>query len=303
MLDTMPAYGPLVRLSRTIRAGHYLPENRSYLGRSINEGEIRVFANAYSPQWSERLLSYTLSVDAAEDDYAARSGKSRRFPKLLPEEHLLLIAFQWARYGLHNPGAFIRLYSDIIVDGQRYELPTDQELYSMTARGDTSLVGKTLGSLKFRPDSEKPVFRDTWRDMLGEDTACATPVMSQPARYTASNGTQHDSLMYSDGIQANLGTVRDTTGKLGILFSDLMWWWEMEFYDGKKSNAEELAWLLREGLIQARRGYQSKIAEYQQYSETLAHHDLQNATVETLIEHPNFVPAQAASPDQLSLIA
>jgi len=295
MLDTKPAYEPLVRLSRTIRAGHYLPENRSYLGRSIKDGQIKVFANGYSPQWTEALLTYALSVDANEDDYARRTGKDRRFPKILPEEHLMLIAFQWARYGLHHPGAFIRIYSDIVVGGVRVALPTDAELEAMNRRGDTSLVGKDLGTLQIGHTETKPAFRDSWRAMVDQDAPCRAPVMDQPTGYTASNGTRHDSLMYAEGIQANLDALRDEAGNLGIAFHDFMWWWEMSFASGGRSNAEELAWLLREGVIEARRGYQAKIAEYQRYSQCVAEMDLENATLDDVIHHPTFTRAPSAS--------
>lgn len=302
MLDTMPAYEPLVRLSKAIRAGHYLPENRSYLGRTLKDGKIEVFANGYGPQWTEQLLAWALSIDADEDDRAALSGKKRRFPKILPEEHLILIAFQWARYGHHAPGAFIRIYSDIVVGGLRHKLPTDTELDTMTARANTSRVGETLGYLTIESTDTKPSFRDTWRDMIGSDSACATPVMqAQPDRYTARNGKQHDSLMYADGLQANLGSLTNPDGKLDVLFHDWMWWYEMTFADGSKSNAEEAAWLLREGIIEARRGYQSRIAEYQQYSRTLEALGLTNATLDTIRQHPAFTAVTDLSEQQALL--
>ncbi len=299
MLDSMPAYEPLVRLSKTIRAGHYLPENRSYLGRTLKDGQIQVFANGYGPQWTEQLLAWALSIDADEDDRAVRTGKERRFPKILPEEHLVLIAFQWARYGHHAPGAFIRIYSDIVVGGRRHTLPTDAELEDMTARANTSRVGESLGYLTVDNTDAKPAFRDTWRDMLGNESACATPVMqSHPTRYKARSGTQHDSLRYADGLQANLSDLTDPDGKLNILFHDWMWWYEMTFADGSKSNAEEAAWLLREGIIEARRGYQSRIAEYQQYSRALEALGLTNATLDTIRQHPAFTAVTDLSEQQ-----
>ncbi|KXS55116.1 MAG: phosphoadenosine phosphosulfate reductase [Marinobacter sp. T13-3] len=296
MLDTNPGYAPLVRLSRTIRAGHYLPENRSYLARSITDGRIKVFANGYSAQWTAKLLKWALSVDAAEDDRAMRTGKARRFPRLLSEEHLMLIAFQWARYGLHRPGEFIRIYTAVVMNGQRYALPTDAELDAMTSRADTSLVGKDLGYLDTGLDTtDKPVFRDHWRDLLGGESACSVPVMEQPTGYRNTKGVLHDSLMYAEGIHADLEDMRNENGEFGITYMDFMWWYEMEFAEGRKSNAEELNWLLREGIIRARRGYQSKIAEYQRYSQCVAELGLENATLDDVIHHPAFTRAPTAS--------
>lgn len=303
MLEQMPAYGPLVQLSRSIRAGHYLPENRTYLGKSVQDGKIRVFANGYSPRWTAQLLKWTLSIDMDEDDRAARTGKARRFPRLLTEEHLILIAFLWSRYGLHAPGEFIRIY-DAVATGTRYALPTDQKLANMEARADTSLVGKTLGWINTDTHlQDKPVFRDSWRDLLGE-SACSVPVLEGARRYRAGSGAVHDSLVYSDGVEASVEHLRNPDGSFGIVFQDFMWWYAMDFAQGNKSHAEELRWLLREGVIRARPGYQSKIAQYIQFSNLLADVGLQNASLEEIRYHPAFeVNGESSEQITLTLVA
>lgn len=313
MLVNTPAYEPLVRLSRTIRAGHYLPENRSFLGKTLEaDGRIRVFSNGYSAQWTEKLLSWTLSVDFAEDDYAEQSGKPRRFPRLLAEEDLLIIAFQWARYGLHTPGAFIRIYHQI-ASGARVALPSDQALADMRAKGDQRLSGKTLGWIQTGITPEKqPAFQDHWRDQLGADSPCAVATMTgrYDYHYHARSGVTHDSLVYSEGVEACVDHLTDPDGSFGLVFMDFMSWYALEFASGRKSHADELNWLLREGIIRARPGYQSRIALYQQFTNTLASLKLTNATLDAITQHPAFQSTIAgnhkergAFGEQLTLVA
>lgn len=296
MADRIPAYEPLVRLSKAIRAGHSIPENRSYLGKTAQNGSIRVFSNGYSPSWTSQLLKWTLTIDADEDDRAASKGKPRRFPRILENEHVLLIAFQWARYGLHKPGEFSRIYN-AIANGKRFDLPTDGDLAEMSANAKKTGMGKTLGWIDTRSEQQKkPAFRDSWRDMLDSDALCQVPVMSsgRQTQYKAGSGQLHDSLIYSDGICADVSNMDNDRA-----FSDFMSWHFMDFGAGSKTHAEEMRWLLREGVIRARRGYQSKIAQYIDFGETLADLGLQAATKSDIINHPQFRSEPAATPLRL----
>lgn len=313
MLDRFPAYAPLVRFSKVIRAGHHVPGNRSYLSKSIDsDGTIRVFANGYSAGWTEKLLKWAMTIDAREDSYSISTGKPRRFARLLEPEHLVLIAFMWARYGLHKPGTFIRTY-EAIQAGARFDLPTDAEIDALQARSDKKMIGKVFGRIDLEQAPPASGYKDQWRDYLSglasfdsDQAPCAVPTMELTEKtYTAGNGVTHDAMLESDGIEADLSDVLDPDGTMGITFYDFMWWWSMEFSDGRKTSADEMDWLVREGLIRARRGYQSQLAKYHHFSRTMANSGLGRiaADLNALLEHPKYHPnTQVAQPDQMTLV-
>lgn len=335
MTRTNPAYEPLTRLSRTIRAGHFVAENRSYLGRSIDtDGTIKVFANTYSPLWTTKLLQWTLTIDAREDDRARTTGKPRRFPRVLEVEHLLMIAFFWARYGQQKPGAFIRIYDDIVAGGARYDLPTDAEIDALEASGNRSITGKTYGYLTTN-QSVTTQFSDGWRSVLADFSsfdadapACGVSAMMQPD-YRSGKGLSHDPIVNEDQLSVNVGALEFTEqdGTPSLMFHDFMWWYLLEFGDQQKSHADELQWLFRNGIIRGRRGYQTQLNRYLDYGNALSEAGLSghSGSLDAITSHPNFVtekpesrtvesaptvlppahtlPTVAHMPEQLSLIA
>lgn len=302
MLDKFPAYEPLTRLSKVIRAGHLVPDNRSFLSKTADsQGRIRVFSNAYSPAWTSQLLKWIMSIDATEDDQAAaRSLKlgrpvDRRFPRLLDEEQQMLIAFQWARYGVQKVGEYPRI-REAILQGQRFPMPSDDELADLQAKSDKKLMGKTVGYLQVEQmDHSKPVYEDHWRDLIGNDSGCTPSIMKdnngERAMYRNSTGMVHDTIEIADLIECDLSELRDPDGTLGITFEDFSWWYAIEFAGGHKKHNEEMNFLIREGLIRARNGYQSTLATYQRYNLVLD--DLRdNGPIDTLAQiqaHPNFI--------------
>lgn len=300
MIGRFPVYEPLVRLSRVIRAGHFVPANRSFLSKSISpEGAVKVFANGYSAQWTASLLKWTLSIDAREDDRANKTGKARRFPRLLDMEHLILIGFNWARYGQHQPGEFIRIY-DAIQAGARYPLPTDEQIAALEQASDRSMIGKTFGEVKVMDSApEVTGYQDGWRTVLSglssfdaDQSACAVPVMNEET-YISGKGMRHDAIMTSDLLSVNLGELVDDQGEPTLALHDFMWWWEIEFGQGNRTHSDEMNWLLRQGIIQARRGYQGQIVRYQQYATALMSAGLQGsgAQLTEIIKNPGFTPA------------
>lgn len=302
MLDKFPAYEPLTRLSKVIRAGHLVPENRSFLSKAADsQGRIRVFSNAYSPAWTSQLLKWIMTIDANEDDRArARSAKlgrpvERRFPPLLDEEQQMLIAFQWARYGVQKVGEYPRI-REAILGGQRFAMPGDDELADLQAWSDKKLMGKTVGYLQVEQmDHSKPVYQDHWRDLIGTESGCTPPIMmddnGERAMYRSKTGMIHDSIETGDLIECDLTNLRDPDGTLGIIFEDFCWWYAMDFADGRKTSNDEMDFLIREGLIRARNGYQSTLANYQRYNLVL--NDLrENGPIDTLAQiqaHPDFI--------------
>lgn len=299
MTERFPAYEPLTRLSRIIRAGHYVPENRSYLSKSITpEGTIKVFSNGYSARWTEKLLAWTMTVDANEDDYARKTGKPRRFPRLLEPEHLVLIAFHWARYGQHAPGAFIRIY-ERIESGYRYQLPSDEDIQAIESRSDKGMIGKELGEIHLTQRPETREYRDDWRTTLGtlasfdSDRASCTVAAMDEDTYTSGKGQRHDALVSGEQLEADLSDLLDAQREPTAALYDFMWWWSMEFAEGNRSNVDEMNWLLREGIVRARNGYQAQIVRYQDYCRALQMAGLEGkgGSLNELMLHPGFVPA------------
>lgn len=310
MLDRFPHFEGHARLSRVIRAGHWVPENRSFIGKTADDqsGRIRVFSNSYSPDWTANLLKWVLSIDANEDDRAAtmsaRRGApvERRFPRLLQPEHEMLIAFMWARYGVQEPGRFIRI-KEAITQGKRWELPNDAEIEAMEAKANKKLIGKTLGHLQSRIETTSPnAYRDNWRDLIGSDSNCATDLMldasGDRAWYRSGKGVAHDTVAESDTIECDLSSLRDRDGNLGIAYDDFLWWMHMEFAQGTHHTAnDELNFLIRNGIIRAKKGYQSTLAKYQHFNLVLA--DLKRegplSTLEDVLNHPRFHGAAEAT--------
>lgn len=304
MLDHSPHYEPLARLSRVIRAGHWVPENRSFLSKTADDqNRIRVFSNAYSPDWTANLLKWVLTIDAREDDRAAamteKRGKpvERRFPRLLQPEHEMLIAFMWARYGVQEPGRFIRI-KEAIAQGKRWNLPTDEEIDALEAKANKKLMGKTLGHLHSRIPVTKPeAYRDNWRDMIDPESMCAPDLMrtesGERATYASGKGATHDTIAESDTIECDLSSLREADGSLGITYHDFLWWMEMEQAEGTHTHNDEMNFLVRNGIIRARKGYQSTLAAYQHYNLVL--HDLRGrspiTTLADLLSHPDFEAA------------
>lgn len=310
-LEQFPGFAPLVRLRKAILAGHWVPENRSWLAKSVDENGIRVFSNGYGPQWTATMLGWVMTIDADEDrraeEQTRRRGKpvARRFDRLLDEESLTLIAFSWARYGLHAPGEFVRI-REAVAQGVRFELPTDDEIAAMAARADKKRIGKTLGYLKPRSEaSDKPEFRDHWRDLIGTESHCAPNAMladnGERAWYTASTGARHDAMAAGDLLTASLDHLRESDGSFGLTYDEFTWWWADTFAAGRKTNNDEMAFLVREGVIAARAGYQRQLAGYQAFNAVLD--DLRTRgdlnTIEGILAHPDFEAAVKASPVQV----
>lgn len=329
LLRTYPHYEPLARLSRMIRAGHNVPENRNFIAKTPDaDGRIRVFSNAYSKTWTRRLVATILTIDQREDEHAWAQQKKlekmpegsakefkrekmaafngRRFPRLLTDEKLFLIAFQWARYGVANVGDIPRIREAVLM-GKRFELPTDDELAVMNARGDKKLMGKTFGYLDSGFSSEgidTRSFRDHWRDMIGTESPCAPSVMlddnGDRAQYVSTKGVVHDTMALSDEIEADVSDMHEYE------LADFWWWYAMEMSDQSRPQTHnaEMNFLIRQGIIRANAGYQSHLAKYQEYNWHL-HFLREQGPIDTLnqiLAHPAFTASVEATTAQ-ALIA
>jgi DNA sulfur modification protein DndC len=68
----------------------------------------------------------------------------------------------------------------------------------------------------------------------------------------------------------------------------------MEFSAGQKSHMDEINWLVREGVIRARKGYQSHLVRYQNYARHVDELGLSGSksTLTNITAHPQFEPAK-----------
>jgi DNA sulfur modification protein DndC len=313
VIQKLPYLEPLVRLSRTIRAGHYVPENRSFVGKTVEDGRLKVCSSVYSKAWQSKLLKWVMSIDAREDDRvveakktlerAKAEGKSsvvikalankaqRRWAPLLEEEDQLFIAFNWARYGMQDTGEFIRI-KQAIMNGKRWDLPTDAELDALTARGDRKAMGKTYGFLAADLDNLGTTYRDHYRDLVA-DSACAPVIMLNEhggrAFYKNSKGIAHDTMATADAIDVDLSAFGSD-----IEYEEFLFVYAMQFANPDPrligANAE-MDFLVREGVITGKNGYQSQLSGYQA-SNIRLHHLRDQAPIDTLAQiqaHPSFI--------------
>lgn len=95
---------------------------RSWLGRTINNGYVRITPDAYSPAMMEELLRYALTIDQREADAAQRAGIRPRF-QLVSVQHLFAIDAMWSLQGFHRPFHALKIYDDITVHGERFNVP------------------------------------------------------------------------------------------------------------------------------------------------------------------------------------
>jgi DNA sulfur modification protein DndC len=95
---------------------------RSWVGRTIKNGFIRIAADAYSPAMMEELLRYALTIDAQEREAAGRAGLNRPRFELVSIEQLFAIDAMWSLQAFHRPFHALKLYSDV-QNGARFPVP------------------------------------------------------------------------------------------------------------------------------------------------------------------------------------
>lgn len=100
---------------------------RSWIGRTIKDGYVRIAPDAYSPSMMEELLRYTLTIDQRERDAAEQAGIRPRF-QLVDVRHLFAIDAMWSLQGFHRPFHALKVYDDIVNRGERFDVPELHEL-------------------------------------------------------------------------------------------------------------------------------------------------------------------------------
>jgi 3'-phosphoadenosine 5'-phosphosulfate sulfotransferase (PAPS reductase)/FAD synthetase len=125
MLETDPAYAymrPLNRLRNFLMAIRWDMDRRSWLGRSINKGYVRVAPDAFSPGTIEELLRYALTIDIEERAAARREGLAPRF-QLVDLEQLFAIDAMWSLNAFHKPFHALSIWDEVTNRGLRYPVP------------------------------------------------------------------------------------------------------------------------------------------------------------------------------------
>ncbi|WGK63460.1 phosphoadenosine phosphosulfate reductase family protein (plasmid) [Halopseudomonas sp. SMJS2] len=133
---------PLNDLRNFIRAYHFNPQTRNWLGRSVNTetGTVSIAPNSYSPQMCLALLQMVLSIQAKEFKSAWREGREPRF-ELLTIQQIIGIDLLWGRYGYQRPFTAIRQWIEIMEQGKRYSIPSIEDLPTFTEH-DVSFRGE-----------------------------------------------------------------------------------------------------------------------------------------------------------------
>lgn len=125
---------PLNELRGYIKARHFDPSARCWLGRTVNEGRgtIKVQPNAYSPAFTKELLGIMLTIQRNEHLHAYRKGIEPRF-HLLSLEQVIAVDILWARYGYQQPFTAVRMYRDVEENGHSVAIPDYSALPGFTA--------------------------------------------------------------------------------------------------------------------------------------------------------------------------
>jgi 3'-phosphoadenosine 5'-phosphosulfate sulfotransferase (PAPS reductase)/FAD synthetase len=114
----------LVRLRQYIAALRFDYGRRSWLGRTISNGYIRIHPDQIAPATQIDLLRYCLTLDVEEARAARMAGLDTPRFQLIDLETLIAIDAEWSRLGVQRPFTAIRQYADIYEGGRRYPLPT-----------------------------------------------------------------------------------------------------------------------------------------------------------------------------------
>lgn len=112
----------LNQLRNFLLATRWDMDRRAWLGRTINEGYVKIAPDAYSPSMIEELLRYSLSLDVLEQEAAARAGVAPRF-QLVDAPALLAIDAMWSLQAFHRPFHALAIYNEIYNEGKRYPVP------------------------------------------------------------------------------------------------------------------------------------------------------------------------------------
>lgn len=95
---------------------------RIWIGRTIREGNIVYGPDAYSPEYTQNLLRFALTIDRDEELEAARLGIAPRF-RIVPPRALIAIDAMWSLQAYALPFTALAIYHQVYVKGMRFEVP------------------------------------------------------------------------------------------------------------------------------------------------------------------------------------
>ena len=155
----------LNKLQRFILATRWDLARRNWLGRTVNEGWVKIAPDTYSPAMMEELLRISLSIDARERQSAGTLGIEPRF-QLVSVEQLFSIDALWSLQGHHKPFHAIHIYRDVVVYGNLVEVPELDEIKKISVPKPRYLwVGDDWNSRDLNPYDG---MRDVWTDTFPE---------------------------------------------------------------------------------------------------------------------------------------
>lgn len=113
---------PLNQLRNFLMATRWDMDRRSWLGRTIKNGYVRIGPDAYSPAMMEELLRYALTIDQDEREAAAAEGIPARF-ELVSIPQLFAIDAMWSLQAFHKPFHALAIWDEVVRLGVRYPVP------------------------------------------------------------------------------------------------------------------------------------------------------------------------------------
>ncbi len=258
-----PEFKPLVMFRNLMKAGHYVIENRCWVGRKFDKsGRVNVAGNTYSREWQRTLLRIAITLEFDEQTWAMKNDKQLRF-EVMPVEDIVMIAFMWERYGLHNWSDAIEIYQDVVENGNGLH-PTQEMIDEQYAKNvDSNLFGDQDATLKLGDlDSLKQTYEDT--------LAQFSNVEKHESRYQkkgAKSAPTHSplSVSISGPIEVDLGDE-----------PEMGWWWINEQVSEMKSRGTPIDrnFLYRNGYVAMPAGYQSKLGNFQWFGARMRANDM-----------------------------
>lgn len=221
-----------------LQAGHNDPSRRTWLARSVNEdGSIDIKPNSYSPEFTEELLRMALSIQVVEQDESFELGIEPRF-NIITMEEIIAIECQWARYGYHRSLQALRIWDEVVEQGN-LTLPS---LDKTSLERFPTLNDAPAATVPFM-DSEYNSVHSGFRDLEAMTAECEDTVLKSDRNYY---------------MNTNVSTEFSINIESLMMFTEF----EMErainkFNNDQNSPATGLNYLLRLGVVSINNGSHS----------------------------------------------
>jgi len=170
----------LNRLQRFLVNTRWDFSRRLWLGRTVDEhGYVAIQPDVYSPDMLKDLLRYVLTLDAEERSAARELGIAPRF-EIINLITLLAIDAMWNLQGYHRPFEALRVFKDVVLEGNRYPVPSIEEHPRPKAMPKTRYLHV---GIDYAEDSRLVGLRDLTLDMIDEPgTGCMNTRVTSDGR-------------------------------------------------------------------------------------------------------------------------